>query len=294
VASRAAICIVLLALTVGCGDADFSVLTYNVAGLPQALSGVSPEQNTSQMSSRLNEFDVVLAQENFAYHEALAADANHPHQFPLNADSDIKSGLSRFSQFAMARHHGERWEQCNGLSDQGSDCATHKGFSVAEHTIEMDGRLLKIDFYNLHMDSGDTPDDRSTRSAQVTQLLAAIERRSARKAIIIAGDTNISEGDDISLRRLLDEGGFSDACRELGCAEPERIDRILYRSTEWVELEPSDWRLADGFVDDQNKPLSDHEPVAVDFSVTVHPPIPADAGGSDTGDETQTAPAASR
>lgn len=298
-ARRVAIWTALLILSTGCGDAGFSVLTYNVAGLPQALSGVSPEQNTAVMSARLNNYDVVLAQEDFAFHEALAADANHPYQLPMQTEVDLKSGLSRFSQFPIEQHQGKRWEQCNGLTDQGNDCATHKGFSVAEHTIRVGSHSVAIDVYNLHMDSGESPDDRATRASQVEQLLATLSHRSARKAIIVAGDTNISAGDDISLQRLLDGGGLRDACRALGCPDRERIDRIMYRSTDYVVLEPSDWRLPEEFVDDKGEPLSDHMPVAVDFSITLHPPIPADAGGrppeATTRDSaTQTEPVESR
>jgi exonuclease III len=299
VASRFAICIKLLIygaiflLSTGCGDAGFSLLTYNVAGLPQALSSVSPERNTAVISPRLNSYDVVLAQEDFAFHEALVADADHPHQMPMQTGGDLKSGLSRFSHFPIEQQQGERWEQCNGLADQGNDCATHKGFSMAEHTIRIGGRLVAIDIYNLHMDSGETPDDRAARAAQVQQLLTAIERRSALKAIIVAGDTNISAGDDISLQRLLGDGGLSDACRELACPDAQRIDRIMYRSTDYVVLQPSDWRLPDEFVDEHGDPLSDHLPVAVEFSVTLHPPIATEADTA-RDDTAHTAPVESR
>jgi hypothetical protein len=37
----------------------FSVLTYNVAGLPLGFSSSSPEVNTVQISPRLNAFDLV-------------------------------------------------------------------------------------------------------------------------------------------------------------------------------------------------------------------------------------------
>jgi len=56
----------------------FSGLTYNVAGLPQGLSGSNPATNTRLISPLLNTYDLVLNQEDFWYHADLMQFAQHP------------------------------------------------------------------------------------------------------------------------------------------------------------------------------------------------------------------------
>src|SRR5688500_16876233 len=65
----------------------FTALTYNVVGLPQAISGSDPETNSPLIGPLLNAYDLVLLQEdwadpvpgvNIAYHEEVTAEAKHP------------------------------------------------------------------------------------------------------------------------------------------------------------------------------------------------------------------------
>ena len=55
------------------------------------------------------------------------------------------------------------------------------------------------------------------------------------------------------------------ACRTLKCAEPERIDRIMFRSSKTVTLTPKNFAVESSLVDASGKPLSDHEPVSATF-----------------------------
>ena len=57
---------------------EFLALTYNVAGLPEPLSGSQPSVNIPQISPLLNSYDLVLVQEDFWYHNELKAQINHP------------------------------------------------------------------------------------------------------------------------------------------------------------------------------------------------------------------------
>jgi hypothetical protein len=45
--------------------AEFTTLAYNVAGLPQEISKANPQQHIPLISPLLNEYDVVLTQEDF-------------------------------------------------------------------------------------------------------------------------------------------------------------------------------------------------------------------------------------
>jgi hypothetical protein len=62
----------LVALVTACGDGDrnvqsgdFLALTYNVAGLPEGISGSHPETNTPLIGPLLNAYDLVLMQESW-------------------------------------------------------------------------------------------------------------------------------------------------------------------------------------------------------------------------------------
>jgi endonuclease/exonuclease/phosphatase family metal-dependent hydrolase len=262
----------------GCGKVEVSVLTYNVAGLPNGISSADPVTNTPRISPLLGGYDLVLVQEDFAYHSALAQEAGHAFQFPAfdeeaGPNLEIKNGLSRFSRFPIEHHHAEKWVKCHGIMDSLSDCLAPKGFSAAEHLIDLGRSTVTIDVYDLHMDAGDGVGDRLAREAQIEQLLETIAERSSLKAIIVAGDTNIDDPTDPLLVRLMEGAQLRDACADLDCPDPARIDRILYRGSRWVALEAVRWWVPDEFVDEAGKALSDHEPVAVDLAVSLSAPI---------------------
>ncbi len=248
--------------TRGPDDGTMRVLAYNVAGLPDLISGSDPLVNTPLMSPLLNAFDLVLVQEDFSYHAQLSADAEHPHQSTPGGGGTLGDGLNRFSQTPFEDFEREGWIQCNGIIDSGSDCLTEKGFSVGLHTL---GPAAQVDVYNLHMDAGGSQGDIEARQAQIQQLVETIEARSAGRAVIVAGDTNMDEEDEADFVTLLDGAGLTDACRELGCGEPFRIDRIMFRNSDTVELTPTSWLVDPSFVDGDGDDLSDHEAVVVEF-----------------------------
>jgi hypothetical protein len=139
---------------------ELTALTYNVAGLPQGLSGSNPAMNTPLISPLLNDYDLVLVQEDWlaptpnntgfnVYHDLLAAEARHPHhstpmpvplgQNPIRPSALLSDGLNEFSNFPFGETTRVMWEGCFGAlgaNDGGaSDCGALKGFSVAVHTL---------------------------------------------------------------------------------------------------------------------------------------------------------------
>jgi len=282
---------------------SFSVLTYNVAGLPFGFSSSTPEVNNALISPRLNGFDLVGVQEDFGFHADLTSQLNHPFQSVKDTTDSadlvnlvgfspgLGDGLNRFSRSPFAELTRVTWNSCFGLLTNASDCLAPKGFSVARHEF---GPGAFVDVYNLHADAGGAPEDESTRRAQLLQLSAFIQTHSDGQAVIVLGDTNsryTSAGD--ILPRLLDQTGLRDAWVELtrhgthpevgpklaGCVadglssgECERIDKIFFRSGGNVELRPFDYRVEhDLFLDAAGQPPSDHEPVSVHFAISTVP-----------------------
>jgi endonuclease/exonuclease/phosphatase family metal-dependent hydrolase len=240
------------------------VLSYNVAGLPDLLSGSSPAVNTPQISPLLNAYDLVLVQEDFSYHAALARDALHPHQsVPQSGQTRLMNdGLNRFSIHPFTPVQREIWATCHGIWAAANDCLAAKGFSFARHTLAPN---VEIDVYNLHADAGGAQGDITARQQQMEQLKNFILLTSADRALVVAGDFNLhgfAPDDEPIFAGLLLAIGLEDSCRAIACGQ-ERIDRVLFRSGREVLLQPLAWRLADEFVDPGGASLSDHEAIHV-------------------------------
>lgn len=251
-------------LDAGPGSGTFAFLTYNVAGLPDVLSGSNPRVNTPLISPLLNAYPVVVVQEDFAYHEELVSQVTHPHQStPLNPPGvNMGDGLNLLSRYPFSGFSREAWVECNGFIDEGSDCLTDKGFSVAE--LEVAPGVV-VDLYNVHLDAGRGQADSDARVAQLTQLSAHLATRPAGRALVIAGDTNLKEEDEAVLLDFLSQHGLTDACRANSCADPGHHDRVMLRSGIGVTLSALAWRLDPTFIDAAGADLSDHPAVAVDL-----------------------------
>jgi len=65
---------------------EFTLLTYNVAGLPQGISPSNPKKNIPLISPKLNKFEIALVQEDFVYHNELKSKTNHPYQSQTQID----------------------------------------------------------------------------------------------------------------------------------------------------------------------------------------------------------------
>jgi endonuclease/exonuclease/phosphatase family metal-dependent hydrolase len=244
-------------------DLSFRVLTYNVAGLPEGVSKSNPAANSPLISPKLNPYDLVVLQEDFSYHDELVSASTHAHQStPMKGGVDLGDGLNTLSRFAFTTFTRTKWTKCNGYVDSSNDCLTPKGFTRFVVNLG-DGR--EIDFYDVHFDAGRGDGDYNARDKQVDQLVAVMTAQSKGRAVIVAGDTNMKASDEPVFLKLLKDAGLSCACRTLSCAEPERIDRVLYRSSATVALAPQKY-VVESWVDSQGEPLSDHEPVSVEFS----------------------------
>jgi len=248
-----------------------SLLTYNVAGLPQLVSQSEPEVNVALISPLLNHYDIALVQEDFSYHSRLISHAEHPYRSePMNHSlALIPDGLNWFSRFAFSWIHRVRWAQCNGYLGAASDCLADKGFSFGEVTLAPG---VTVDVYDLHAEAGSSLLDIDARRDNFEQLADYLRARSRDHAIIVAGDTNLRTGvpaDAETLDRFLSVTGLSDACRSFGCGE-EKLDRVLFASSRNVRLDVLGWWQDRRFVDADGEPLSDHPAIVVELGWQKH------------------------
>jgi len=256
-------------------EGTFTSLTYNVAGLPQGINpDQNPEQNQPLIGPLLNAYDVVLVQEDFGtYTEVLRAEAEHPHLSdphpgpqvlnPIGrVEAAVGDGLNIHSRLPIGELERVPWTGCGVAS---GDCLALKGFAATELTVAED---VGIDLYTLHMEAGSA--DSALRGDDLAQLAAHLAEH-APGAVIIGGDWNLEYADDPDgdqLRSFLAETGLQDVCDVVDCgADADVIDRFLFRSDDRVTLEPTRHHFErETFVDPAGLPLSDHDPLAVDWS----------------------------
>src|SRR4051812_45852184 len=77
------------------------LVTYNVAGLPEGISQSHPLRNLPLIGKRLNQYDLALVQEDFAYPLELRRELGFAHRSPAFVRGkriDFGDGLSEFSR----------------------------------------------------------------------------------------------------------------------------------------------------------------------------------------------------
>jgi hypothetical protein len=282
---------------------EFVALTYNVAGLPEPFSGSEPAVNTVLISPLLNDYDLVLVQEDWIdpvppvpgfdfFHDDLISQVDHPFLStpappPLGTDSRrpealVADGLNRMSRFPFGGITRQMWVDCFGgadTSDGGAaDCLSQKGFSVARTEIASG---IQIDVYNLHGEAGGTPLDEQFRGDDYEQLTAFMQQHSAGRAVILGGDFNLhtdEEPDSTVFDEFLDATGLTDVCEVVDCgADADEIDKFVFRSGGGVTIEAATHAFErEKFQRPDGEPLSDHDALAVTFrwTGTVSPPPP--------------------
>ncbi|WP_416985392.1 jacalin-like lectin [Streptomyces sp. T028] len=267
----------------------FSVLSYNVAGLPEAISSAPTprESSTTTIGERIAPYDIVHAQEDFNYHAYLyAADTAHAYRTPTSGGAGIGSGLNTLSKVPYDEDDFERvgWDTCTYGS---GDCLTPKGFTFMRERL---AEGVYVDFYNLHTNAGTNDDDLAARADNLSQLTEFISTHSAGNAVVVMGDTNTRytrAGDTIAefaaANGLTDpwvqliRGGSAPAkgsdalvCDQSGATVPntcEVVDKILYRGSKLVSLNATSYNNEHAkFLTSDGLMLSDHDPITAGFT----------------------------
>lgn len=268
---------------------SFTVLTYNIAGLPLGLGDSDPETNTPLIGQRLGPYDIVNVQEDFNYHASLYAHDQHPYRTATSGGAAFGDGLNTLSDLPFEDFQRVRWNDCTG-----TNCLTPKGFSLARVRL---AEGAYVDLYNVHTNADSTEEALAARRANIEQLSDFVRANSSGNAVIVMGDTNTRytrTGDNI--RTLLTENGLTDAwvervrggtppaqgsdallCDAVAPADDcEVVDKVLYRGSALVDLTATryanDWR---SFLRSDGKHLSDHFPHTVGFSYALDPALRA-------------------
>ena len=259
-------------------EGSFKILSYNVAGLPNIISQSNPKVNTKLISPKLNEYDLVNVQENFAYNRDLNSKLNFKYKTKFSGNVPIGDGLTTFSKYPLYMFDRNPWEDLHGFIVDGADAMTPKGFTFTSMEITPG---FFIDVYNIHTDADRDELSVDARNSNMAQLAEYIQGISAGKAVLIFGDTNskyTNEFDnfyDLIMKpcNLKDawietvmEGKIPDKGKSLSPEElgqkGEVLDKIWYRSGKNVEIEATSFEiLFNEFTDEKGKQLSDHYPV---------------------------------
>ena len=257
-------------------EGQLTVLTYNVAGLPQEISKENPKENLPKISPLLEDYDVVLTQEDFdwwlpgsladgldfnQYHERLRADTTHEYATPVHPgyeavgidladrpDMAIGDGIGILSRYPLTDFEVVPWTDCfGGFTEGASDCLAMKGFRVA--TMDVGG--AEVDVYSLHGEAGGTPEDQALQPEDYEQLAAYIDEHSDGRAVIVGGDTNLhideehedsGDGADATIwADFLEATGLTDVCAATDCDDPGIIDKVAIRDGEGIALTADEW-----------------------------------------------------
>lgn len=266
---------------------EFTVLTYNIAGLPELISSGDPAVNTPKISVLVNNYDIVQVQEDFNYHAALYANDYHPYRTATSGGVPFGDGLNTLSNFPFSDDIARvKWNDC---SNTDGNCLTPKGFTLNRIRLS---EGVYLDVYNFHTGAGDVEVALDARRKNITQIVNYINANSAGNAVLLTGDTNCRytrSGDNIRL--VASETGAADAWIQMikdGIAptqgadalvcdglitdfECEVVDKIFYRSNNYITLTPLEFTYEDAeFRDENGNMLSDHRPVFTRFQYTLN------------------------
>jgi len=278
---------------------EVRAVTYNVAGLPAALSGSDPEQNQRLIGPLLNDYDLVLTQEDWqtpqnnplpafrVYHDELTAGLTLPYRtepapLPLGSDSRrptalVSDGMNVFSTSPFNGVTRVMWPVCTEPEGSVSaerhvdDCLSLKGFSLTVHTLE-NGAVVHV--YDLH--GGAQAHRLEIVEPNMSALAAFVVEHSKGAAILMGGDFNlVTPPDDPQpfWTSFLHATGLTDVCAVLtDCTErgdAGDIDKWLFRSSDDVEITPVARNVPrERFTRPDGVQLSDHRPIEVTFDVT--------------------------
>ena len=285
------ICLLGLALSIPAmagpirAEGELRLISYNIAGLPIPsifnADRRSPWKNGAEIGRQVGAagYDLVAVQEDFSNYSRFKKALDYPYFSYHKGNIPAGDGLDFFSKRPIYNFTRVTWAQrYGGFTYGGTDEYTPKGFS---HAVMELAPGVYLDIYDLHANASGSEERGLTvrpsavaRRAQFEQLSAYIQAHSQGRALVILGDFNarLRQPADGMYEVLLAPNGIRDTWAETfnGGKEQfddgawptgdqgERVDRILYRGGEALELTLVEsagvrWKDAEG------RNLSDHE-----------------------------------
>ena len=305
----------------------FSIATLNVDGLPQKIlvAKVNPDGPGGGGSVRIGRYlqkrgyDMVFMQEDFNYHEELTVPLEDDYQMDTWT-GDVEVDGHQIDFLHLQNHRFEcdglmgawkngitltscsrtPWTANFGKFSHALDEMVTKGFRRYELTLA-GGQQIVV--YNMHMDAGDTADeregkdslDRDARLKQWNQLRDDILTRMDTRPVIIVGDLNsyycrdqiksnfIDEIDATGRAKVYDawvelqnggryptpvEGIVSTTDPNNALESGEVLDKVLYvNPTDGTRIQPISYKLDSIGYQHNGKMLGDHYPVSVTFQI---------------------------
>lgn len=276
---------------------SFSVLSYNIDGLPSAIQSLSgdttgnPELYTPVIGTKVSAFDIVNVQEDFNSHAALYAADTHAYRTATSGGAGVGSGLNTLSVFPFSDDIDRvTWNTRN--SSDGNNL-TPKGFTWLRLRV---AEGVYLDVYNLHTCAGTSTSSLAARVDNLAQLVSYINTNSVGNAVLVFGDTNTRytrTGDTVrSLLGALDGDPWvtlvrngtppalgtdalvwesTDVLTDLGY---EFVDKIFYRGNAYISLVPTSYEVPDAaFRYTDGSMLADHRPIVTRFQYTLAPSL---------------------
>ena len=303
----------------------FSIATLNVDGLPQKIlvAKVNPDGPGGGGSVRIGHYlqkrgyDMVFMQEDFNYHEELTVPLEDDYQLD-KWSGDVGIDGHQIDFLHLQNHRFEcdglmgawqkgitltstnrtPWMANFGKFSHALDEIVTKGFRRYELTLK-DGQQIVV--YNMHMDAGDTADervgndslDRVARLAQWSQLRDDILEKLDNRPVIVVGDLNSYYCRDRIKANFIDqieatgrakagdvwvelqnngvyptpvEGIVSTTDPNNALESGEVLDKVLYiNPTDGMKILPIGYQLDSIGYQHDGKMLGDHYPISVTF-----------------------------
>ncbi len=273
---------------------EFSIINYNVAGLPNFGSifgneGVDVKDNQRQLGAILNDtgYDIIAVQEDFGSHRYLAKGlTNYAYQTNHTGGIPGGDGMNCFSKYKIFNETRIPWNDTYGIAE--GDELTPKGILYAVVELE-DG--VYLDLYNIHADAFDGAESIAARESNFRQLAELILSNSlnADRPVIVTGDFNTysslpAETNSHMYYYFHELCGFKDAWTEIhnngdyhnfdawhgqggnwGCWDS--VEKFLYKSGGGVEIEVTDYEYV-RFYNSDGISFSDHAAATAKFTYT--------------------------
>lgn len=258
-----------------------SLLTYNIAGLPERISAAKTSRSTSiaEIGVKVEPFDIVNVQEDFNYNTAFYSGNQHPFRTSTRGKIPYGDGLNTVSKYPIIEYHRIPWRNCSG-----SDCWTVKGFSFAK--IQLASQVV-VDVYNVHANAGHTARASKARRENLRQLAAYIHEHSADQPLIVMGDFNahytfkkdnlhefiLTTGLTDGWVAFLQKGIFPEIVPKFISLEKltlrnetESLDKIFFRNSKNIQFSVVDYQVEIArFKNRAAQDLSDHLAVSMEL-----------------------------